>query len=136
MRHDLEFVASLCKTFERPQRILNVARYLELIVERASDDSVAVDNVSHAGRAQPESAFNVVEPAYLPRLVAPKVERSSDGLTEALHSVHAIGTNPDDDRITGGEFIMRLAESTDLGRASGRKGPRVKEQNDVSASVL
>ena len=113
-----------------------MARYPELIVERATDDSVAINNVSNARRTQPEPAFNIVQPAYLPRSIAPKVERSSDGLTEALHSVHAIGTNPDDDRITGGEIIMRLAESTDLGRASGRKGPRVKEQNDVSASVL
>ena len=74
-----------------------MARYPELIVERATDDSVAINNVSNTRRTQPEPAFNIVQPAYLPRSIAPKVERSSDGLIEALHSVHAIGTNPDSD---------------------------------------
>ena len=64
-----------------------MARYPELIVERATDDSVAINNVSNARRTQPEPAFNIEQPAYLPRSIAPKVERSSDGLTEALHSV-------------------------------------------------
>ena len=46
-------------------------------MERPTDDSVAINNVSNARRTQPEPAFNIVQPAYLPRSIAPKVERSS-----------------------------------------------------------
>ena len=127
MRHDLEFVASLCKAFEGAQRALNVAGYQKFVVERASDHSVAVDDVGHAGRAQAESALDVIQPTDLSCSVAPEPERSPDGFLKAPDPVHAIGTNPDDDRIAGGEIIMGLAESPDLGGASGGKGARVKE---------
>ena len=105
-------------------------------MEGASDHSVGIDDVGHARSAQPETAFNVVKTPYLPCSIAPKTKRSSNGLTEALNPVDAVGTNPDDDRITGGEIIMGLAESPDLGGASRSKGAKVKEENDITASVL
>ena len=53
------------------------------VVERASDHSVAVDDVGHAGRAQTESALDVVQPPYLSCGVAPEPERSPDGFTQS-----------------------------------------------------
>ena len=107
-----------------------------LVVEDTPDHTVAVDDVGYSRRAQPEPAPDVVEPAYLPRRVAPEPEWSPDGVTEAPGPVDAVCADADDDCVMGGEILVVVAEPPDLDRASLSEGPWIKEKNDVPAPVL
>ena len=87
---------SLGQVFERSQGVLDVAGHPQLVVERAPDHPVAVDDVSHPGRAQrayPEAAPNVVEPPYLAALVARKTEWRARGVAEAPEPVQSVGAD-------------------------------------------
>ena len=92
-------VSARFEASEGPQRALDVAGHHYLVVEDAPDHPVAVDDVGHPGGAQPETALDVVEPAYLSRGVAAEAERGAGGVAEAPEPVYAVSADADDDGV-------------------------------------
>ncbi len=77
---------------ERVQRVLNMARHLELIVEGATDYALGVYDVGDSGCAESESAAHIVKTADFSLGVASEPIWNSNRVAESLIPICAVCT--------------------------------------------
>ena len=105
-------------------------------MERSPDHAASINDIGHAGGAQAEPPFHVIEPAYRPCRIASHAEGCGARRSESAHCFHRIRADPKDDGVTFKKLFIEIAELRDLNPSTMSEGPRVEEEGCILPPVF